>query len=81
MKKFFSVLIAAILAVGFSAFTPAKTVDTYLYQDDLGDWQQVPSNIDVPTVCPAGAATQCQIFINGSTRPIFKADHSVYYRT
>ena len=81
MKKMFLVLTAFIFAIAFSAFTKAQTLDTYLYQDDLGEWQQVPASVDVPTACPAGANVQCVIFFNGANHPIYKADHSIYYRT
>jgi hypothetical protein len=41
MKKMYSVLIAAVMAIGFSAFSPSgnsRTSSQVTYQDDNEDW-------------------------------------------
>lgn len=80
MKRMYLVIVAAVMAVGFSAFTSKSVGPPYLYQNDLSEWVQVPTGIDVPTVCPASNVKQCKIQIDSQLRDIFHSDHTPYMR-
>jgi hypothetical protein len=62
MKKFRFLSIAIALAIGFSAFTPAKTnTQTVWFQDDgEGDW--ISEDL-IP--CEEGSDPVCEVFTNG----------------
>jgi hypothetical protein len=75
MKRIFLVMAAALLAVGLSSFTKSERLDSFLYLDDSSQWQQVPTYIDVPTVCPADVYRQCQLVIDGQLRYIYDGNH------
>lgn len=79
MKKMFFVILAAVLAIGFSAFTPdSKIPDGYYYQDGPN---QVPVETElVETECPEGHEQLCKIVLNGSERQIRYADGSPVWR-
>lgn len=60
-------IFAAILAVGFSAFTPhKKTVDTFYYQED-GEWK--PINV---SPCPLKQRPVCIVQTPDGPRQIFQ---------
>ncbi len=65
MKKMMLVMIAAVMAVGFSAFTPEKKVKTDYYYLDGATW------VTVTSVCPSGTVKQCEMYINGANRLIY----------
>ena len=70
MKKIFSVMLAGMLAISFSAFHPVKKmVDTLYYESSIGHFDPVPSGVDV---CPEGESTQCIARINGVDYPLWK---------
>ena len=62
MKEFRFLSIAIALAIGFSAFTPAKTnTETVWFQDDgEGDW----ISQDLP-ICEPGSNPICEVQTNG----------------
>ena len=63
MKKFKLVIIAVVLAIGFSAFT-TNTVDdqAYYFDNSTMSYQPVPSGT---VVCPQGQSDQCLTTVNG----------------
>ncbi|HMR92947.1 MAG TPA: hypothetical protein PKC69_11550 [Chitinophagaceae bacterium] len=80
MKKMFLILTAAAMAVAFSAFIKVKEQDGFLYKDAGDEWQEVPSHINVPALCPPANVRQCQILIDDQLRDIYNADESPYMR-
>jgi|GEM_PF-4719947 len=69
LKNFAFGLLVAVLAVGFSAFTNAKTtgqVDTFLVQTSLGTWEErtvEPEAIE----CQEEDAKQCYYKVNDNS--------------
>jgi len=66
LKNFAFGLLVAVLAVGFSAFTNAKTsgkVDTYLVQTSLGTWEERTVEPD-GFQCDPQEAKQCYYKVN-----------------
>lgn len=57
MKKFVIVLIAAIMAVGFSAFTPRTEVQDTYFLPRGGDWDEITAQ----QACTPGTQTACQV--------------------
>jgi hypothetical protein len=80
MKRMYLVVTAALIAVSLSAFTSKNVDPPYLYLDDFEEWTEVPTGIDVPTVCPPSNVKQCKIQIAGQLRDIFHSDQSPYMR-
>ncbi|MBN8686112.1 MAG: hypothetical protein J0M10_03805 [Chitinophagales bacterium] len=72
MKKMYLVLAAVLLAVSFSAFTEIKKAPAgdFKYDDGSG-MVDVPSTVDVNTLCPAGNQHDCVIEINGEDELIY----------
>ena len=72
MKKMYIVIIAAVMALGFSAFTPKSTptFQTVYFQDDDGNW--ISQNL---TPCTPGTNPVCEVTtLNGyGTRRIFQS--------
>lgn len=54
MKKLLFVMLAATLAIGFSAFTPKKTALVYFFPNSTIGWKS--ENLDP---CPSGPVQQC----------------------
>ena len=59
MKRMYLVLVAMVLAVGFSAFTPDKaSLETVYYNLEQGDgWESIENP------CPAGELFPCTVTI------------------
>lgn len=72
MKKMYLVLIAVVMAVGFSAFTKIEKapVGDYKYDDGTG-MVDVPPEIDVNFYCPQGTLYECVIEINDENELIY----------
>jgi hypothetical protein len=65
MKKLTLFIMAAVLAIGFSAFTPAKKpVDAYY--SDGSSWQPYTG-----ALCPTTPTPFCYVKINGVARRLF----------
>lgn len=74
MKKSLPFVMAILLAIAFSAFTPQKpqVLPTLYYHNGTG-WVEIP---DYDDACPEGEADQCEIDINGTPELLWK-DHGV----
>ncbi|MDP4265052.1 MAG: DUF6520 family protein [Bacteroidota bacterium] len=70
MKKFSLFIIAAAIAIGFSAFTSPKSSTTYYYQDSSNQWQSIDGSL---VSCIPGTVNNCFETINGTSRQIFKS--------
>ncbi|MDP4265051.1 MAG: DUF6520 family protein [Bacteroidota bacterium] len=69
MKRFIIFIFAAVLAVGFSAFTnPHKKETTYYYKDHTDQWQDISSLL---VGCDPGEVTPCTEFLDGANRQIY----------
>jgi len=66
MKKFSIFIIAATLAIGFSAFTTAKPVGTFYYRNSNNN----PTEYDGPD-CGSGTVNPCTKFLDGADRQIY----------
>lgn len=75
MKKVIPVLMAAVMAIGFSAFTPSKNGDVF-YKNPGSD-DLIPTTVEP---CPTSTEVQCYKVIPGlnQSRPLFHADGTAY---
>ncbi len=75
MKKVIPVVLAAMLAIGFSAFTPSKTED--VYYKNPGSEVLIPTSVEP---CPISTEVQCfkTIPVLNQERPLFHADGTAY---
>lgn len=72
MKKMYLMLVAVIMAVGLSAFTPVKKAAAGNYKYDSGSGMlDVPPEIDVESFCPPGTENPCTIEIDFVDRDIY----------
>ena len=72
MKKMYLVLIAVVMAVGFSAFTPIQKAASGNYKYDRGSGLlDVPPEIEVEDFCPPGVENPCTIEIDFVDRDIY----------
>ena len=72
MKKMYLVLIAVVMAVGFSAFTPIQKAASGNYKYDSGSGLlDVPPEINVESLCPPGEENPCTIEIDFVDRDIY----------
>jgi hypothetical protein len=73
MKKMYLMLVAAVLAISFSAFTTIKKAPagTYQYKPTVNSFEDVPPGIDVDALCPQGNDHNCIIEINGTLYQIY----------
>lgn len=77
MKKVIPVVLAAMLAIGFSAFTPSKTEDVYYKNPDSDEL-----HFTTVTPCPEVLQVQCTKFIpiENGIRPLFRQDGTPYLK-
>jgi hypothetical protein len=69
MKKMYLVLIAVIMAIGFSAFTPSvnkKAINVITYQDDNLDW-----HVFTGDPCPGDEIPECLKMTPHGQRQLF----------
>lgn len=66
MKKFMLVIIAAVMAVGFSAFTTAEKPLAPVSYHNGTDWVMYTGSL-----CPAGEIPECIKVINQVPRQLF----------
>lgn len=79
MKKMFLVIMAAVLAIGFSAFTSSsKILDGFYYQD--GPNQVLVNPELVEDECPEGDTEKCILFLNGDYRQILYPNGTQVWR-